>query len=213
VGPNRRTRHWQDDGELKGIDMLPNRSDVTQLLAQWRAGDSAAESALMSAVYPVLKQIAAQRMSARDAAAFSVTDLVHASYERLIDQRDVEFSNRAHFFAISARVIRRVLIDQVRERNAEKRGADWEHVSLGFATGEADNKPLDGSELLAIDQALAHLEAVQPRAAQVVEMRYFSGMTLEEVAAVSSLSLTTIKRDWQFAMAFLHDQLSGSASA
>ncbi len=197
--------------ELAGIEMLPNRNDVTQLLVRWRQGDANAESALMDAVYPVLKQIAAQRMSKRDAAVFSVTELVNESYLRLADQREVAFANRAHFFAISARVIRRVLIDQVRERLAEKRGADWEHVSLGHAIDETDRKALASDDLLAIDQALINLEAVQPRAAKVVEMRYFAGMTLEEVAEASGMSLTTVKRDWQFAMAFLHDQLGESA--
>ncbi len=192
--------------------MLSNRTDVTQLLARWREGDAGAESTLMQTVYPVLKQIAAQRMSDRSAGAYSVTELVNESYVRLRDQRELQFANRAHFFAISARIIRRVLIDQIRERSAEKRGSDWEHVSLSHAVEESDRKPLDAIDLLALDQAITQLEAVQSRAAQVVEMRYFSGLTLEEVADATGRSLTTVKRDWQFAVAFLHDRLSDPAA-
>lgn len=180
-------------------------SDVTQLLAKWRNGDTSAESELMNVVYPVLKQIASKRMSANDKAVLSATDLVHASYERLVDQRGVVFANREHFFAISARVIRRVLVDHVRERNAEKRGGSWTRVSLSQSDAES---PSESRDVLALDGAIAELELVQPRAAQVIEMRYFSGMTLDEVSVVLGRSLATIKRDWRFAMAFLNDHLS-----
>jgi RNA polymerase sigma factor (TIGR02999 family) len=183
-------------------------ADVTRLLAQWRSGDATAESELMNAVYPVLKQIASKRMSANDKAVLSATDLVHASYERLVDQRDVAFANRAHFFAISARVIRRVLVDHVRERSAEKRGGLWTRVSLSQADATDKEDPIDSRDLLVLDRAIGELEQVQPRAAQVIEMRYFSGMTLDEVAMVLGRSLATIKRDWRFAMAFLNDHLS-----
>ncbi len=184
------------------------QSEVTRLLAQWRSGDASAVSALMDAVYPVLKQIAFRRMSADDKKILSATDLVHASYERLVEQRGVAFADRAHFFAIAAKVIRRVLIDHVRERSAEKRGGSWTRVSLSQAESAHEESSVDSHDLLALDCAISALELVQPRAAQVVEMRYFSGMKFDEVAMVAGRSLATIKRDWQFAMAFLNDHLS-----
>ncbi len=183
------------------------RTDLTQLLVHWKNGDLNAESALLEAVYPVLKMIAAKHMSERDRIAFAVTELVNEAYMRLIEQRQIPFANRRHFFAIAARVMRRVLIDQVRERAAEKRGADWVHVSMGQAQHLHADKGLDGDELLALDQALAQLERVRPRAAKLVELRYFGGMTFDEAAADCEVSLATAKRDWQFAVVFLQDRL------
>ncbi len=182
-------------------------TDLTQLLVRWKNGDPSAESALLEAAYPVLKMIAAKHMSERDRIAFAVTELVNEAYLRLIEQRQRPFANRGHFFAIAARVMRRVLIDQVRERAAEKRGAGWVQVSMGQAQYQGANEGLDGDQLLALDQALAQLESVRPRAAKLVELRYFGGLTFDEAATDCEISLATAKRDWQFAVAFLQDRL------
>lgn len=181
--------------------------EVTRLLQRWREGEKAAESALLEAIYPVLRKLAQQRMSAADAQAIAATELVHEAWFRLVDQRETDFQNRAHFYAIAARLLRRVLIDQVRERQAQKRGGAYLHVSLDHAL-DADDTPAIGSDdLLDIDRMLTRLERIRERAARIVELRYFAGLSIEEAAQACGVSLATAKREWQFARAWMQDQL------
>lgn len=186
---------------------------VTLLLARWKQGDQGAENELLEAIYPVLRKLAQQRMSSADAQVLAATELVHEAYLRLIEQRETDYQNRTHFYAIAARLIRRVLIDQVRERQAQKRGGDFVHVSLNHAL-DADNPALVGADdLLDIDRLLTKLERIKERAARIVELRYFTGLSIEEAAEACSVSLATAKREWQFARAWMQDQLGAAGSA
>ncbi len=178
---------------------------ITQLLVRWRAGDAGAESALIEAVYPVLRQLARRRLGRAGPMTLAVTDLVHEAYIKLIDQRDTTFNNRAHFYAISAHVIRRLLVDHQRERMALKRGGDDIKVTLDAAL---DLPAVDTAiDILDIDSLLTRLQRIKLRAAKLVELRFFAGLSLEEAAENLSISLATAKRDWQFARAWLQDQL------
>jgi RNA polymerase sigma factor (TIGR02999 family) len=195
--PGRRSSVQQDSGR------------ITQLLVQWRAGDPGAESALIEAVYPVLRQLARQRLNRAAPMTLAVTDLVHDAYIKLIDQRDTPFANRSHFYAISAHVIRRLLVDHQRERMAQKRGGDDVKVTLDAAL---DVPSIECTvDVLDIDRLLTRLERIKERAAKLVELRFFAGLSLEEAAENLSVSLATAKRDWQFARAWLNDQLQLSA--
>jgi RNA polymerase sigma factor (TIGR02999 family) len=181
---------------------------ITELLVQWRAGDAGAESALIEAVYPVLRQLARQRLSRAAPMTLAVTDLVHDAYIKLIDQRDTPFANRSHFYAISAHVIRRLLVDHQRERMALKRGGEDIRITLEAAL---DIPVMESTiDVLDIDRLLTRLERIKDRAAKLVELRFFAGLSLEEAADSLKVSLVTAKRDWKFARAWLHDQLQPS---
>ena len=178
---------------------------ITQLLVRWRAGDPGAEATLIEAVYPTLRQLARQRLGRVGAMTLAVTDVVHEAYIKLVDQRDTEFQNRAHFYAISAHVIRRLLVDHQRERMALKRGGDDIRITLD---ADLDVPAADhGIDILDIDQLLTRLQRIKERAAKLVELRFFAGLSLEDAAASLSISLATAKRDWQFARAWMLDQM------
>jgi RNA polymerase sigma factor (TIGR02999 family) len=185
---------------------------VTQLLLRWRQGDSGAEAALMEAIYPVLRKLAQQRMSPGDQHILGATELVHEAYFRLVDQRETNYQNRAHFYAIAARMIRRVLIDQVRERGAQKRGGEQVHVSLNHALDADAPVLINADDLIDIDRLLTRLERIKERSARIVELRYFTGLSIEEAAEVCAISLATAKREWQFARAWMQDQLGATPS-
>lgn len=178
---------------------------ITQLLSQWRAGEAGAESALMDAVYPILHALARKRLGRVGPMTFAATDLVHEAYMKLIEQKDMEFSNRAHFYAISAHVIRRVLVDHQRERMTQKRGGDDIRITFDAALDVAE--PTPAFDILDIDRLLTRLERIKERAAKLVELRYFTGLSLEEAAEQLAISLATAKRDWHFARAWLQVQL------
>jgi RNA polymerase sigma factor (TIGR02999 family) len=158
-------------------------------------------------VYTELKAVAASRLRAERADhTLSATALVHEAYLKLIDQDRVEWQNRAHFFAVAARAMRRILLDHAIARRAEKRGGGAPLVTLGDdSAGEETN--LD--EIIAIDQALERLGELDARQARVVELRFFGGLTLEEVADLLGISLASVNRDWRTARAFLTNALRG----
>ena len=184
-----------------------NDSDITGLLARWRAGDKSAETALLDVIYPHLRTMAQQALrGANYHLSLRATELVNESYLRLLDQR-ASFENRGHFIAIASSVMRRVLMDLLRARAAEKRGADVDRVSLEL-DGEGDQVASDDSiDWLALDEALTTLERRDATAARVVELRYFGGFNNEEVAAELGMGVATIVRRWQFARAWLHKRL------
>jgi RNA polymerase sigma factor (TIGR02999 family) len=185
---------------------------ITQLLVRWRAGDAGAEAQLIEAVYPVLRQLARSRLGRAGPMTLAVTDLVHEAYIKLVDQRDTGFANRAHFYAISAHVIRRLLADHQRERLALKRGGGDVKVTLEAALDVAVDDA--GIDILDIDSLLSRLERIKERAAKLVELRFFAGLSIEDAADALSISLATAKRDWQFARAWLLDQMqAGQPSA
>jgi RNA polymerase sigma factor (TIGR02999 family) len=188
----------------------PAAADVTALLHRWRAGEDGAAERLLAAVYPDLHRLARGKLFGERAAhTFQPTDLVHEAYLRLVDQGGVDWRDRAHFFAIAATCMRRVLVDHARARLAAKRAHD--PVSLTLAGGQAEELP--EVEVLDLDRALGRLAEAYPRHARVVELRYFSGLEVEEIAAVLGVSDRTVKRDWSFARAWLLRDLGRPAAA
>ena len=184
----------------------PPKHDVTNLLVEWSQGDKAAFDRLLPLVYGQLRSIAARHFRReRPGHALQPTALVHEAYLKLIDQRRADWKNRAQFFGVAAQVMRRILIDHARAQRTAKRGAG-ETVSLDTAK-EIARAPIP--DVLALDAALARLAALDPRQAQLVELRCFGGLTIEEVAHVIGISETTVKQEWRLAKAWLYHQLRG----
>jgi RNA polymerase sigma factor (TIGR02999 family) len=184
-------------------------SDVTALLVAWSNGEDGAGTPLMDAVYDELRRLARGylRRERRDH-SMAATALVHEAYLKLVDQRRVRWQNRAHFFAIAAHVMRRLLVDHARARAASKRGPGLT-VSLEGLDAAADPR---GPDLLTLDAALEKLTAIDPRQGRLVELRFFGGLTVEEVAAVLGIAAITVKRDWALARTWLYRELqSGPA--
>jgi RNA polymerase sigma factor (TIGR02999 family) len=186
--------------------------DITQLLDRWRGGEPGAESALIERVYPVLRALAQQRLSRGGNITLAATELAHEAYLKLSDQRDDGFRNRGHFFAIAAHVIRRLVVDHLRDRGALKRGGNALRVTLDAANDIAAPTG-DGIDALDFDRLLTRLERIDARAAKLVELRFFAGLSIEEAATVTGISQATTKRSWQFARAWLRDQIDGTSSA
>jgi RNA polymerase sigma factor (TIGR02999 family) len=182
--------------------------DVTQLLVRHRDGDPKALPALFQAVYDELRRIAAGYMRRENPGhTLQPTALVNEAYFRLVDQRAVQWQNRAHFYGIAAQIMRRVLCDHARARAADKRGGDVTRLALDEALG-VGAEPEVGPDLVALDTALGELARINERQAKVVEMRFFGGLSVEETAEALGASTATVKRDWNFARAFLHKRLS-----
>jgi len=185
----------------------PGGGDVTALLRAWREGDAAACDALVERVYAHLKRLAsAQLRRERAGCSLAATDLVHESYLRLVDQRRVDWRDRAHFFGLAATVMRRVLIDHARRRLSKKRQGPGSAVSLTLVPAAVGAPELD---LLDLERALGRLAEQSPRAARVVEMRYFAGLEIEPVAEILGVSPATVRRDWAFARAWMQVELRG----
>ena len=186
--------------------MRSGRANLTGLLLAWSSGDTGAQSRLIEAVYAELRRLARGylRRERRDH-SLRPTALVNEAYLKLVDQRRVQWQNRTHFFAIAAHVMRRILVDHARAHQAQKRGAGHrvplDDVELGF------DPP--GVNVVALDLALQRLSNTYPRQGQLVELKFFGGLTVEEVAAVLKVSPITVKRDWALAKAWLHRELQG----
>jgi len=179
--------------------------EITALLARLRQGDRLAEEELLTMVYQELRRIAQQQMDGERAGhTWQATELVHQTYLRMFDGM-TGFENRAHFFAIAARQMRRLLVEHARSKAADKRGGDLRQVSLSGG-GELGLAP--DFDLLALDEALQKFEQLYPRASQVVELRFFAGLTEVETAELLEISLTTLKREWNFAKVWLYRQLA-----
>src|SRR5215510_12213390 len=180
--------------------------EITTLLKVWGSGESSALDRLIPLVYGELKRIARHHMRRTDSEMMQTTALVHEAYLRLVDLGGVEWQDRAHFYALTARVMRGILVDAARARQAHKRGGLLRRVNPG-AGSEANLFPDSASqraaEILAIDSALDHLSKVNARQVQVVEMRFFGGLSVDETAAVLEVSSQTVKRDWTLAKAWL----------
>jgi RNA polymerase sigma factor (TIGR02999 family) len=182
--------------------------DVTALLAAWSNGDPAVGSTLMDAVYSELRRLARGylRRERRDH-SLPPTALVHEAYLKLVDQRRVRWQSRAHFFAIAAHVMRRVLVDHARAHGAAKRGAGA-RVPLQDIDASVEGPDI---EILALDAALDRLAAIDQRRSQLVELRFFGGLTVDETAVVLGVAPITVKRDWALARAWLYRELRGQA--
>lgn len=184
------------------------QAGITELLSSWREGDRAAENALVEYLYPVLRGlVGAQLRRAPSGLTLSATELANEAYIRLEQQREVEWRNRDHFLAITATVVRRVVVDYLRARSAEKRGAGQVAVALDDL-GEGDVPSVgDRIDWLALDQALTHLQSLDPECARVVELRLFGGLDVESIAQVCASSVATVGRQWRFARNWLAEQL------
>jgi RNA polymerase sigma factor (TIGR02999 family) len=180
--------------------------EITELLQAWASGDRKIEQELVGLIYPSLRRIAARELARSGGSLpFVATEIAHEAYLKLVGQRDVAWKNRAHFFAIAARVMRRVTIDLVREQGAEKRGAQSVHIALDDAVNEP--APEMSADLLLVDQVLSDFQAVDAEAAELVELRFFGGMTLEEISQLQDLSMSTLTRRWRYARAWMADRM------
>ena len=179
--------------------------DVTALLGDWSRGNRSALSQLLPLVYAELRRVAARQLrNERSDHTLQPTALVHEAYLRLVDQRQVDWQNRAHFFGVAAQVMRRILVDHARRHGASKRGDGVRCVSIEEAKEAAAPNEIP---ILALDHALDRLEKIDSELAKIVELRAFGGLTIEEAAHVLSVSPSTVKRDWRTARAWLHREL------
>ena len=189
------------------LDRLPKKR-VTELLLSWGAGDESALSNLIPLVFDELRRLARYHMRGqRQGHALGTTALVNEAYVRLIDIKQVNWQDRAHFFAMSSRLMRRILVDFARSKAYQKRGGGAQRVSLDEAL-IVSAEP--GHDLVALDDALTALAAFDPRKAQVVEMRFFGGLSVEETAEALKVSVDTVMRDWKLAKAWLLREIKES---
>ena len=185
--------------------MTPNPNEVTQLLVAWSNGDSAARDALMPLVHDELRRLAHRYMGReRGNHTLQTSALVNEAYLRLIDQKDVHWQNRAHFFGIAAQMMRRILVDYARMRGFAKRGGDMRAVPLDDVMIVS---PVRAAEVVALDDALKLLAERDPRKSQIIELRFFGGLSIEETAEVLGISPGTVMRDWTFAKAWLRREM------
>jgi RNA polymerase sigma-70 factor (ECF subfamily) len=185
-------------------------SDITRLLQDWRNGEPGALDRLTPLVYDELHLIAARHMSREwRVTLYQTTALVSEAYVKLMGQRNVDWQSRAHFFAIAAQLMRRILVDNARRELRPKHGAGERALELEEASAVA-SPGMDGVDALALDAALTRLEALDPDQARVVELRFFGGLTIEEAAEVMRVSPATIKREWAVAKGWLYRELGGA---
>lgn len=181
---------------------------ATTLLQTWRQGNEAALNELVSLLYPELHRMAHRYLaSQRRGHTLQTTALVHETYVRLVDCQQVRWQDRAHFLAVSANLMRRILVDYARSRSASKRGAAAQQVSLDE---HLDFVPAKNADLLAVDDALAALEAIDARKGKVVELKFYGGLETAEIAEVLGVSEQTVLRDWKLAKVLLLRELSGT---
>ena len=187
----------------------PETRDVTRMLVDWSQGDHAAMERLMPLVYDELRRLASSYLRReRSGHTLQATALVHEAYFRLIDQRSVTWQNRAHFFGVAAQLMRRILVDHARGRDAAKRGSGGPKISLDEAVAAPQETEID---LVVLNDALTTLSQVDPQQSRIVELRYFGGLTIDETAEVIGVSPATIKREWNMAKAWLFREVSRGA--
>src|SRR5262245_8772337 len=187
-----------------GLHMtMPESENVTQLLIAWGEGDEAARDELIPLVYGTLRRIARRHLRGERAGhTLETTDLINEAYLKLVDQ-SVSWQSRAHFFGIAARLMRQILVNYARTRQRLKRGGDRQQISLAAAESAQEQ----AADLLALDKALETLAEVDPQRSQIVELRFFGGLTIEETAQVMGVSTPTVERGWRAARAWLQTEL------
>ncbi len=180
--------------------------EITQLLANWSQGDKAALDQLVPLVYPELRRLAKRHMGREGPEhTLQTSALINEAYLKLVNQQNVEWQNRAHFFAVAAQVMRHILVDHARTRNYAKRGGGAPKVPLDEAAALTEQR---ASELIALDDALRDLAALDERRSQIIELRFFGGLSLEETAEVMNISPSTVQREWRAAKAWLHHTMT-----
>jgi RNA polymerase sigma factor (TIGR02999 family) len=188
------------------VKAVTPKASITQLLIKWRNGDQAALDELAPQVYNELRRLARYYLrQERPDLTLQVSDLVHEAYLRLVDEKEIDWQNRTHFFGIAAVRMRHILVEHARSRQAAKRGGGEYLLSLGKADRPAEDRDVN---LLALDDALQRLEAMDPQKSRIVELRYFGGLTIEETAEALRISPATVKRDWSMARAWLRSEIS-----
>ncbi len=189
-----------------GSTRMTDVSGLTQLLYLWSGGNREALESLIGRVYPELRRLARSYLRReRPGQTLQSTELVHEAYLRLIDQRNVTWRNRAHFFGIAAHMMRRILVDHARSKHASKRGAGISMLTLDEAVAGSGPRNLN---LVAVDEALENLARIDPQQSQIVELRFFAGLSIDEAAEVLKVSPATVKREWVMAKAWLYREMS-----
>jgi RNA polymerase sigma factor (TIGR02999 family) len=189
---------------------VPGR-EITEYLRAWEQGDDRALERLLPLVYAELRSIASRHLGAeRPGHTLQPTALVNEAYLRLRSLGEVPWHDRTHFFAIASRIMRRVLVDHARAKMAQKRGADAPRVMIDEGRHEELQSSMDAAELIDLDRALDELATAEPRLARLVELRFFSGLGIDEASTLLGCSPRTAKRDWAFARAWLLNRLSGT---
>lgn len=195
------------------IPARPSGGEVTELLRRWGSGDREALERLTPLVYDELRRVAARHLSfERPGHLLQRTALVHEAFLKLIDQRQVDWQNRSHFYGLAAQAMRRILVDHARREGRDKRGAGVPRLPLEAADGVGQAPALDPVDAIALDRALTALEAVDPAGARIVELRFYAGLTVEETAELLRVSPSSIKRDWAVAKAWLYRAMAGAAT-
>jgi RNA polymerase sigma-70 factor (ECF subfamily) len=188
---------------------VPKPADITRLLRDWQEGSRDALDRLIPIVYNELRTLASRQVSREwRQDRLQTTAVVNEAYLKLFAQRDVDWQNRGHFFAIAAQLMRRILVDHARHVARERRGCGAVHVALDDALSVAEAAPVDAVDAIALDRALQKLEQLDPEQGRIVELRFFGGLTVEETALVTGVSPATVKREWALAKGFLHRELS-----
>jgi RNA polymerase sigma factor (TIGR02999 family) len=202
----RTPKEWsQPSGQV--FQMPQGPQNVTELLIGWSKGDKEALDGLVPLVYEELRRQASRYLRhERVGHTLQTTALIHEAYLRLIDQKNVHWQNRAHFFGIAAQLMRRILVDHARTKKRAKRGGSNIRVSFVEAEAMAQGPDLD---IVALDEALERLAAIDEQQSRIVELKFFSGLTVDETAEVLGISPATVKRDWSMAKAWLHREVSG----
>jgi RNA polymerase sigma factor (TIGR02999 family) len=187
---------------------IPSQENVTQLLLDWSNGDESSLGKLLPIVYQELRRLAQHYLQQeRSDHTLQATALVHEAYLKLIDTKDVQWQNRAHFFGVAAQTMRHILVDMARQRRAQKRGGGHK-----LPLDEAISVPTEAEDvnLVALDEALNRLAEIDVQQSRIIELRYFAGLTIEETAEVLDISPATVKREWAMARAWLHRELQQS---
>jgi RNA polymerase sigma factor (TIGR02999 family) len=186
----------------------PSQNEVTQMLAQLAGGNREVIDKLLPLVYDKLRELAANYLRReRSGHTMQATALVHEAYLKLVDQQELRWQNRAHFFGVAAQAMRRILVDYARGHRAAKRGHGQPKVALDEVAAISEER---SEEIVALDEALTKLAAFDPQQSKIVELRYFSGLTLEETAEALGISASTVKREWNMAKAWLHREIKNA---
>lgn len=190
--------------------VVPASREVTRLLVDWGNGDRAALDELMPLVYDELRRLAGRYMRRESPGhTLQTSALINEAYLRLVDQRNVKWQNRAHFFGVAAQLMRRILVDHARNRSRAKRGGGAQMVSLVDSAATS----VEIAEVLALDEALNELAEMDPRKSKIVEMKFFGGLTTEEVAVILDVTPRTVEREWRKAKAWLYRALSKTVTS